>query len=141
LSLFIKELSVKLRSVSLVILTGILALACGGTTDYDVNTDIGSNDLSAFATTLTEPWASMGLPTDGGSVIYSDSTSVTVTYSGGSVADLGSKYESAVKAAGWTETSRTEMMGVVATYSKDGKTLSLTVSDAGGLLSATLSVF
>ncbi len=125
----------KLHTAALVLFSGIAALACGGG-----GTTSTSTDLSAYSTPITEPWSSMGLPMDGGSVLYSDSTTLTATYSSGSVADIGKKYEDAVKAAGWTETSRTEMMGVVATYSKDGKTLSLSVTDAGGLLSASLSV-
>jgi hypothetical protein len=123
----------KFRTVFAVALLGLSALACGGGGG-------GSTDLSAYSVPLSDPWTGMSLPVDSGSVLYSDSTTVTITYSGGSVSDLAGKYESAIKGGGWSETFKNTDNGMVTvTYSKDSSTLTLAVMEAAGTTTVSLT--
>jgi len=94
---------------------------------------------------ITEPWASMNLPTSGGTVLYSDATSCTITWLDGSTLnDLGDKLDSAVKGAGWSEKAGMKMvdMGLYSnTYEKNGTTVSLAGAEAAGMVSFTLTTY
>lgn len=123
----------KLRTVLVIAFMGLSALACGG------GSSVSSTDLSAYSVPLTDPWTGMSLPVDSGSVLYSDGTSVTITYSGGSVNDLATKYEDSIKSQGWSETFKSTDGGMVTvTYSKDSSSLTLAVMEAMG--TATVSM-
>lgn len=122
----------KFRTAVCIAFLGLGALACGGGSS--------SGDLSAYSVPLTDPWTGMSLPIDNGSVLYSDGTTVTITYSGGSVNDLAGKYEGAIKGAGWSETFKSTDGGMVTvTYSKDGGTLTLAVMEAMGTATVSLT--
>lgn len=123
----------KFRTALCIAFLGLSALACGGSST-------SSGDLSAYSVPLSDPWTGMSLPIDSGSVLYSDGTTVTITYSGGSVADLSGKYESAIKGAGWTETFKSTDGGMnTVTYSKDSNTLTLAVMEAMGTATVSLT--
>jgi hypothetical protein len=128
----------KLRTAVCIAFLGLATLACGGGAS-------SGTDLSSLSTPLTEPWTTMSLPTDGGTVIYSDSMSTTITWSNGSkLNEIGDKLDSAVKGAGWSEKAGMKMtdMGIYSnTYEKDGKTVSLAGSEAAGMVSFTLSTY
>ena len=122
----------KFRTALVIAFLGLTSLACGG--------GGGSADLSAYSVPLSDPWTGMSLPIDNGSVLYSDSTTVTITYSGGSVTDLAGKYEAAAKAGGWSETFKNSDNGMVTvTYSKDSSTLTLAVMEAAGTTTVSMT--
>lgn len=122
----------KFRSALVLAFLGLSTLACGGSATTGA-------DMSAYSVPLTEPWSALSLPIESGSVIYSDNTAATITYNGGNVTDLASKYETAIKAAGWTESFKSTDGGMVTvTYSKDTSTLTLAVMEAMG--TATVSM-
>ena len=123
----------KLHTAFAVAFVGLATLACGGGS-------VNQSDLSAYSVPLTAPWTDMSLPIDDGSVLYSDGTSVTITYAGGAVADLAGKYESAIKGQGWSETFRSDDAGMVTvTYSKDSSSLTLAVMEAMGTATVSLT--
>jgi hypothetical protein len=123
----------KFRTALCIAFLGLSTLACGGGSS-------SSSDLSAYSVPLTDPWTGMSLPVDSGSVLYSDGTTVTITYQGGTVADLSSKYESAIKGAGWSETFKSTDGGMnTVTYSKDSNTLTLAVMEAMGTATVSLT--
>ena len=83
---------------------------------------------------LTEPWSSMGLPTDDGHVVVSDAITLLVAYDGRATADLNAAYGAAVAARGWRQ------RGVVSTeqgagllFDKDGRTIALALRDSHGV--------
>lgn len=116
----------KFRTALCVAGLALSTLACGGSTTT-------SSDLSSYSVALTEPWSSMSLPVDGGSVLYSDATAVTITYTSGSVADIAGKYESAIKGGGWSETFKsTDNNTTTVMYGKDGGSVTLVVMESLG---------
>lgn len=123
----------KFRTALSIAFLGMATLACGGGST-------STSDMSAYSVPLTDPWSGMSLPIDNGSVLFSSDTTVTITYEGGSVADLSSKYESAVKGLGWSETYKSTEGGMnTITYSKDGGSLTLNVMEAMGTATVSLT--
>lgn len=123
----------KIRTAFAIAFLGLSALACGGG-------GAASTDLSAYSVPLTDPWTGMSLPVGDGAVLYSDGTSVTISYSGGSVNDLAGKYEEAIKGQGWNETFKSTDGGMVTvTYSKDTSSLTLAVMEAMGTATVSLT--
>jgi hypothetical protein len=107
-------------------------LACSGTGDLSGYTGV--------STSMTEPWKAMNLPIEGGTVVYSDGNTISVTYSGGNAAEIGKKYAAAIKGAGWSETTQSEMGGMFSgTYAKDGGTLALAAAEAMGTVTVSIS--
>jgi hypothetical protein len=123
----------KLRTAVCIAFLGVATLACGGGGG-------GAADMSSYSVPLTDPWTGMNLPIESGSVLYSDGTSCTVTYSGGNVNDLAGKYEAAIKGGGWNETFKSTDGGMVTvTYSKDSSSLTLAVMEAMGTATVSLT--
>lgn len=125
----------KFRTALCIGFLGMATLACGGSTT-------SSGDLSAYSVPLSDPWTGMNLPIDSGSVLYSDASTCTITYQGGTVADLSGKYEAAVKNGGWTESFKSTEGGMNAiSYTKDGGQLTLNVVEAMGTATVSLTKF
>ena len=123
----------KLHTAFCIAFVGLSTLACGGGGS-------SSTDLSAYSVALAAPWDGMNLPIGDGSVLYSDATTTTVNYNGGTVGDLTGKYDEAVKGQGWAESSRADVAGVTSiTYSKDTSTLTLSVSEVAGMTSVVIT--
>ena len=122
----------KLHTAVFVAFAGIAALACGGA---------GSVSQSSIpSVSLTPPWDSMNLPIGDGSVMASSDSNISVTYTSGSLHDITGKYDEAVKAAGWSETFKSDQPGAYAVaYSKDGATLNLGGAEAGGYVTISIS--
>ncbi len=118
-----------MRAVTVVAMSvvAVFSLACGG-----------------GGATVAAPYSDMKLPIGDGSVLYSDGTSTTVTYSSGTATSgLATGYSDAVKAWGCTE--KYPMVESAGTYAwscdKDGKTYSLAVAEGGGMVAVTLSSY
>lgn len=123
----------KFRTALCVAFLGLSALACGGG---------GSASSYDYSVSLTEPWTGMSLPTSGGSVIYSDSYTMSAMYDGGSAATLGGDYDKAIQAAGWSQTFKTDdATTFTATYSKGTETMTLAASDFAGSVTVSVSKF
>jgi hypothetical protein len=76
----------------------------------------------------------MGLPTDRGQVVVSNTTTVMLAHDGTTVADLAAAYAEAVTELGWTELGQ-ESSGdrVTAIFERDDKTLGLGLKDKEGV--------
>lgn len=119
----------KIRTLLTVAVLGLTSLACGG------GAMSGMPNVA-----VTEPWSSMNLPIDDGSVLMSDANTITVTYTGTTVDAVAGKYEQALKDAGCSEQFRSADGGVVsATYQKDGATIGMGVTEGAGMVTVGIT--
>ena len=96
-------------------------LACGGTGD------LGSDPFDVDFMDMTAPWTSMSLP-EGGTVIYSDGSTLSMNHADGSPEALAGQYSTAIEADGWTlEYDLSSDGSFNKTYTKGGETLVLSV--------------
>ncbi len=120
------------------------SLACGGDFvmesgefgDFD---DLGAlGDLGDLAT-VSSPWSEMGLPTDSGSVLYRDSTTLSVQHDG-AVTDVADSYKAAFASAGWEVENDMALADTVSvTYKKGEERIVLAVANAGGTVMVSAS--
>lgn len=97
------------------------ALACGGA------------GVGAGGASLTAPWTDMNLPMDGATVMYSDSSTVSIQYKGERVSEIAGEYKGAFESGGWSQTVDIENDGNhVINYEKDGKTAAFGITSQGG---------
>ncbi len=91
---------------------------------------------------LPEPWTSLNLPMEDGTVLYADSHNLNLSYTGHSADEMGGKYHSLLTAAGWIEENRGTIHGRAFTeYYRDERLLYVAVeSDRTGVLVANLSM-
>lgn len=100
-----------------------------------------STNLSAFSVALSPPWSTMGLPLRNGSVLFSDSATVTIYYQGLQGAALMAGYDQRIRAAGWTQTFTSNSPGVwSATYALTAQILSLSVFEEPNGNTTTVSM-
>lgn len=86
------------------------------------------SNFSALAVPLTAPWLGMNLPTNGGSALYSDGTTLTLVHNGAQGASLASTYDRHLRSLGWSSTYTSNLPNMwTQTYSQGGKTLTLAV--------------
>jgi len=92
---------------------------------------------------LASPWTDMSLPVGSGNVLYSDATSTTVNYDGGSVTDLGKQYSESLKTWGCAESFAPMESADSYTWSctKDSKNYTLAVTSGAGMLVVGLSTY
>lgn len=87
-----------------------------------------SSTFSSFAVPMTAPWSAMKLPSNGGSTLYSDATTLTVVYSGAQGSPLAASYDQRIRALGWTPTQTMNTPGMwTHTYTLAGKSLTFAV--------------
>lgn len=99
-------------------------------------------NLGAYSVPLTAPWTSMQLPVGSGAVLYSDSTTVTITYTGANLPALAASYGAAATSAGWTLASTNNANGLYSsTYSRPGLSLTMSVMDAAGSQTVSLTQY
>lgn len=110
--------------------TVVFALACGGETLIDP---------ASLAVPLVAPWKDYGLPLDGGSVMNAEPTMMTMTYAATTVEALDPKFDAALEAHGWVETTRLPDAGMLmVTYSQGAETLTVSMVQATDTASVTL---
>ena len=100
----------------------MMSLACSGA------------NFSMPSAELTSPWDELNLPLKDGTVLYSDSSALSVSYSGNQVKELAPKYAKALKKAGYKETVNLDADDSwVLGGEKDGKKISLSLSHANDM--------
>lgn len=123
----------KLRTVLAFTMLTFSSLACSGLT-----TGMPAGLPSA---SLVEPWGSLGLPTEGGNVLFSSPESVSITFSGNKVKELWPKCSEALKKAGWTKVAEVDNGDTyVLNYQKDGKTCGMAVTFAAGMTTIAATI-
>jgi len=83
-------------------------LACGGSGDNASSDDADEGGDDAVTVDLptvpiTEPWKSMGLPTNSGQVVASDASVLLVAHGDASVSGITADYTSAIASDGWSK--------------------------------------
>jgi hypothetical protein len=82
--------------------------------------------MGAYAVPITAPWATMNLPTRGGTALYSDPTTLTLIHGAGQGAALAASYDQRLRALGWTSTYTNNSAGMWMTSYSNGTQASLT---------------
>lgn len=118
----------RIRTVAAGVVLLASILACGGSTSGDFSSDPFSENFMD----MTAPWTEMGLPS-GGTVIYSDDTTLSMNHSGGTPESLASDYSASIEANGWTMEYDLSSDGTYnKTYKQGSETLVLSVLDSAG---------
>ncbi len=127
----------KLRTLAAAVLFGLAALACGG------GGGVGGMDDYTFdySVDVTSPWTDMGLPIADAVVTLSDATTLSMQYSDSTADAQIEAWTSYFTDNGFTESfkQQNEDGAMTAIYEKDGKTYTLAVVDAHGLVIVNVS--
>jgi len=109
----------------------------------------GSGALSAFGppknkiyqSALQAPWSGMGLPVEPGVVLFSDATSLVLTYGRGPLPTMAQQWRDAFKKNGWkTEYEMTGEDVCTVTMLRDGRRLALSVTQHMGDVLVSIGV-
>lgn len=93
------------------------------------------------AVDLTEPWVSLSLPLEAGTVTMSEPESLTARHPGDDVERVLGGYIGALKAAGWSLQADTSVPGVVnQTWTHGEQTMALSGMTREGQVKVSLSV-
>ena len=129
-----------MRRGRLLMTLGVLcgfALACGGLEELADATS-GGGDGYYVTAELTEPWASMGLPIDGGNVFVSTPDSVTFQYNAGALSDHFARYRQHFEGGGYEVFIEDLGTTLTVIYKKGSDQYVLTGIEVAGM--ATISV-
>ena len=95
-----------------------------------------------YSVPLTAPWTTLGLPIDGGSVLYSDETTATVAYEPARpLAALAEAWTHALEVAGWHVTfTNTDDSMITRTFAQENAMITFAILTAGGVTTVSVTM-
>lgn len=91
---------------------------------------------------LGAPWSTMNLPIDGGTILHSDGSSMTVAYADYSAPKRAAAFDAAITAAGWESTFKSDDGGMFShTYSHHQETLTFSAMELAGRTTLSITRF